>query len=112
MALVQVEVAGVPTLFSTREDGLAIVSAFGLSLTFQFQAQIVHVDEEVFDDDTGELTDTVRLLFTVNEEGRVWLLKFGRYRAYGLTDSVMGVSIALLLLKESSTCTVNLFLPN
>jgi hypothetical protein len=111
MALVRVEGAGVPTSFPLGDNGVAVVSAFSLSLTFQFLAATVHVDEEVFDAESGLLTHTVRQLPTTTEDGRVWLLKAGRYRAYGLSDCLMGASTELLTPRESSTCTVQTTMP-
>lgn len=49
MAVVQAEGVGVSTSFPIHDDGLAVVSALKLSLTFQFHAPTVHVDEDVFD---------------------------------------------------------------
>lgn len=71
MAIVCVEGATVPTSFPVGDDGLDVVSAFSLSLTFHLQVQTVHVDEEVFDAETRTLTHTVRQLSTVNEDGKV-----------------------------------------
>ncbi len=102
----RVKGTGVPTSFPLGDDGLAVVSAFSQSLTFQFLTATVHVDEEVFDTQSGQLTHTVMQLPTVNEDGKVWLLRPGRYRAYGLTDSLIGASTELLMPKESSTCTM------
>lgn len=111
MALIGVEGAGIPTSFPLSDDGFAVVSAFCLTLNFQFHAQTVHIDEEVFDPLLGDLTHTMRQLSSVNEEDKVWLLRPGRYRAYGLTDLVMGASTKILISKESSACTVQPRLP-
>jgi len=96
MAFIRVEGAGVPTSFPIGDDGFAYVSAFSLSLTFQFLATTVHVDEEVFVSESGQFTHTIRQLSTVTEDGKVWLLRPGRYRAYGLMDCFMGTSTELL----------------
>lgn len=82
-----------------------------MSLRFQFHATTLHSDEEVFDADTRVLTHTIRQISIVYEDGKVWLLCPRRYRAFGLSDSLMGASTELLVLKESSTCSIQAIVP-
>lgn len=103
MALINVEGAGVPTSLPILDEDLAVVSALSLGFTFDFQAQTKHVNEEVFDVLSRELTHTIRQFSSPNEDGKFWLLRPGRYRAFGLTDSLMGASSELLTPRESST---------
>lgn len=103
---IRVEGANVPTTFPIGDDGFGVVSTFSLSLTSQFHAQTVHIDEHVFDAKLGQLTHTDRQISTVYEDGKVWLLTPGGYIVYGLTDSLIGASTKVVTPKESSTCTM------
>jgi len=44
---------GVPILFPLGLDGVAAVSAFRLGIRFHLRADFVHVDQEIYDGDTG-----------------------------------------------------------
>ena len=63
----------------------------------------MHIEEQVFDVVTGKLTHTVSQFSVVKDDDKLWLLKRGTYRAYGLSDSLPPCSTELLTLRVSST---------
>ena len=60
----------------------------------------------MFDAVTGILTHTVSQFSVLNDEGKLWLLKPGTYRAYGLPDLIPAFSTELLTPRVSSTSTM------
>ena len=88
--------------FPLGEDGHAMVTSTTLSLRFQFREDTLYVEEEVFDDVTGELSHSVGQLSRKNDMGTFWLLNPGKYRVYGVSESVLDGSTKLLTPRESS----------
>ena len=96
MAFVRANFHLVPVSFPLGEDGLAMVTGTTLSLRFNFREDTLYVEEEVFDDLTGELSYTVGQLSRMNDVGTFWLLNPGKYRVYGVSESVLDASTELL----------------
>jgi len=59
MALVSVGGNFVPIMFLMGESGYVVVSVFRLSIRFSLSENSVHIDEEVFDVDSRDLTHTL-----------------------------------------------------
>jgi hypothetical protein len=74
---------------------LALVSAVCLGLRFQLNIASLHIDEEVFDSVSGDVTHTIGQIPVCNGDGKHWLLRPGRFRLYGLTKSTMAASTEL-----------------
>ena len=106
MALLRAEHHSVPVLFPLGEDGHAIVTCTTLSLRFQYRDVTIFVEEEVFDDQTGLVSHAVRQTRGENDVGSFWLLKPGKYRVYGVSESMLECSTELLTPKESSTVSI------
>ena len=68
----------------------------------------MHIEEQVFDAVTRNLTHTVSQFSVVKDDDKLWLLKPGTYRAYGLSDSLPPCSTELLTPRVSSTSTLPL----
>ena len=105
MALLRAEHHSVPVLFPLGEDGHAIVICTTLSLRFQFRDVTIFV-EEVFDDQTGLVLHGVRQNRGENDIASLWLLKPGKYRVYGVSESEFMCSTKLLTTRESSTVSI------
>src|ERR1700738_138167 len=106
MAFVRADFHSVPVSFPLGEDGLAMVTGTTLSLRFNFREATLYVEEEVFDDLTGELSHAVGQLSRKNDVGTFWLLNPGKYRVYGVSESVLDASTELLTSRESSTVCI------
>ena len=59
MASVRANFHSVPVSFPLGEDGLAMVTGTTPSLKFNFREDTFYVEEEVFDDLTGEFSHAV-----------------------------------------------------
>ena len=75
-------------------------------MRFQFRDVTIFVEEEVFDDQTGLVSPAVRQTRGENDVGSFWLLKPGKYRVYGVSESVLECSTELLTTRESSTISI------
>ena len=104
-AIVRADGDGVPISFPLGTDGLASVSAVRLGLRFQLNIASLHIDEEVFDSVTGDVTHTIGQIPICNGDDKHWLLGPGRFRLYGLTESTMAASTELAPTLQSPTCT-------
>jgi len=107
MALLRADPPSIPVLFPLGEDGHAIVTSTTLSLRFQYRDVTVFVEEEVFDDRTGQVSQSICQTRVENDVGAFWLLKPGKYRVYGVSDSIYECSTELLTPRESSTISVD-----
>ena len=56
MAILRAVGNQVPVMFCMEESGTATVTRLRLSLRFQFQEESINIEEEVFDNDTGEVS--------------------------------------------------------
>lgn len=103
MAFIRADLHRVPVTFPLGEDGLAMVTATTLSLRFQFREDSLYVEEEIFDSNSGDLMHALGQLPIKNAEGTFWSLKPGKYRAYGVSESVLAASTVLLIPSDTST---------
>jgi len=106
MALLRADQHSVPVLFPLGEDGHAIVNCATLSLRFEYREVTIFVEEEVFDDQTGVVSHAIRQTRVENDVGAFWLLKPGKYRVYGVSESMFDCSTELLTPRESSTVSI------
>ena len=74
----------VPVFFPVGADGCARISGLQLAMRFHFTEGTLHVDKEVFDPITKELTHTVAQISIGVVEDEHWILKAGKYRIYGM----------------------------
>jgi hypothetical protein len=94
-ATIRADGDGIPISFPLGSDGLASVLAVRLSLWFQLNIASLHIDEEVFDSVSGDVTHTIGQIPVCNGDGKYWLLRHGRFRLYGLSESTMAASTEL-----------------
>jgi hypothetical protein len=94
-ATIRADADGVPISFPLGSDGLASVSAVRLGLQFQLNIASLHIDEEVFDSVFGDVSHTIGQILVCNGNGKHWLLRPGRFRLYGLSESTMAPSTEL-----------------
>jgi hypothetical protein len=66
------------------------------------------IDEEVYDAQSGDLIHTIGQSPVCDGDTKQWLLNAGRYRVYGVSDSVMAASTELVTPHRSSTGIVQL----
>jgi hypothetical protein len=104
-ATIRVDGDGVPISFPLGSDGLASVSAVRLGLRFQLNIASLHIDKEVFDSVTGDVIQTIGQIPVCNGDGKHWLLRLGRVRLYGLSESTMAASTKLATPLRSPNCT-------
>jgi hypothetical protein len=107
-AIISADGDGVPVSFPLGNDGLARVTSLRLSLKFQLSEDFMFHDEEVYDALSGDLINTIEQPPFCDGESKHWLLKRGKYRVYGVSNSVMAASIELVIPHCSSTGTVQL----
>jgi hypothetical protein len=105
-AVIRADGEGVPVSFPLGSDGIAVVTAICLSLRFQLNVDSLHIDREVYDSMTGELSHTIGQLHVYNGNGKHWLLGPGRFRLYGLSESVMATTTILATPLSSPSCTI------
>jgi hypothetical protein len=96
---------GVPISFPIGNDGLANVSAMCLGLRFQLNIASLHIDEEVFDLVSRDIIHTIGQIPVCDGEGKHWLLRPGRFRLYGLSESTMASFTELATPLWSPSCT-------
>jgi hypothetical protein len=99
---------GVPISFPLGNDGRALISSLRLNLRFGITEEFMYIDEEVYDAHSGDLIQTIGQSPVYDRDTKQWLLNVGRYRVYGVSDSVMAASIKLVTSHRSSTGIVQL----
>jgi len=104
MALVKAGGNSVPIMFPVGESGYVVVSVFPLSIRFNLSENLVHIDEEVFDVDSGDLNHTPGQDH-VSKNPAEWHLRPRRYFAYGLASQYIGQSSQGVIGRVSSTNT-------
>ena len=112
MATVRANGQGVPISFPIGDLGYAVVSSSRLSARFLLTENSLDIDEEVFDSSSGELTHTIGQEPIVSSPLRQWHLHPGRYLAYGLSKSMVGVPTLEGTTRISSTSTFETALLN
>jgi hypothetical protein len=96
---------GVPISFPLGSDGLASVLAIRLGLWFQLNIASLHINKDVFDSISSDVTHTIGQIPVCNGNGKHWLLRSGRLRLYDLNESTMATSIELATPLRSPNCT-------
>ena len=91
-ATIRVDGDGVPISFPLSSNELVSVSAVRLGLRFQLNIASLHIDEEVFDSISNDVTHTIGQIPVCNGNGKHWLSRPGRFRLYGLSKSTMATS--------------------
>ena len=99
---------GVLISFPLGPEGVAHVTSLRLSLKFQMSEDIIFIDEEVYDAQSGNLIYTIGQFPAYDGASKQWLLNAGTYRVYGESDSVMAASMEIVTPHRSSTGTVQL----
>ena len=94
----------IPIMIPPGDDGLAKVAGSFLSLRFGLHLDSIHIEEEVFNDN-GDLSHTALQVSFRIDDGRVWFLVPGNYKAIGVTESEMATTIVLLTPGVSLTST-------
>jgi hypothetical protein len=84
---------------------LASISAVWLGLWFQLNIASLHIEEEVFESVSGDVTHTICQIPVCNGDSKHWLLRPGRFRLYGLSESTMAASTELATPLLSPSCT-------
>jgi hypothetical protein len=107
-AVIRADSDGVLVSFPLGNEGLAHVTSLRLSLRFGLSEDFMFLDEEVYDALSGDLINTIEQPPVCNGDSKHWLLKHGKYRVYGVRDSVMAASTELVTPHRSSTGTVQL----
>lgn len=107
MAFVHANGHGIPISFPIADEGFCIVTAFRLSLRFQFEEESMQIDQEIFHDASGELTHIVSQPSYLNDGVKFWRLPPGRFRLYGLSNSLLAGSTEILTPRQSSTSMHN-----
>jgi hypothetical protein len=102
------DIEGVPISFPIGNDGLALITSLRLSLRFWLKEEFMDIDEEVFDAHSGELIHTIGQSPVSDGDSKHWLFNPGRFRVYGVSESVMAAYTELVTLHRSSTGTVHL----
>ena len=69
-AIIRADGSGVQISFPLGSDGMAIVTAICLDLQSQLNIDSLHIDEEVFDSVTGDLSHSVGQLLLCNGDGK------------------------------------------
>jgi hypothetical protein len=105
-AVIRADGEGVPISFPLGSDGIAIVTTIRLNLRFQLNMDSLHIDKEVYDSVTGELSHTIGQLPVCNKDGKHWLLGPRRFRLYGLSESIMATTTGLATPLSSPNCTI------
>jgi hypothetical protein len=99
---------GVPLSFPLRNDRLVRVISLRLSLRFGLSEDFMFLDEEVYDTQPGNLINTIEQFLVCEGDSNVWLLRPGRFRVYGVNESVMAASTELVTSYRSFIGTVQL----
>jgi hypothetical protein len=99
---------GAPLSFPLRNDGLVRVTSLRLSLRFGLSEDFMFLDEEVYDSQSGNLINTIEQSPVCDGDSKEWLLRPGKFRVYGVSESVMAASTELVTPHRSSAGTVQL----
>jgi hypothetical protein len=105
-AVIRADGEGVPISFPLGSDGITVVTAICLSLRLQLNKDSLYIDKEVYDSVNGELSHTIGQLPVCNGDGKHWLLGPGRFRLYGLSESVMAATTILATPLSLPSCTI------
>jgi hypothetical protein len=95
MAYIRATGHSVPLMMQIAEGGYARVYASVLHARFGFHATSIYIEKEVLSD-SGKVNRTILQLSLWDDEGQLWLLPPGRYRAFGLNAALMVASMDLV----------------
>ena len=95
MAYIRATSHSVPLMMQIAEGGLVQVYASILHACFRFHLTLIYIEEELFSK-SGKVDRTILQLSFRDDEGQLWLLPSGRYRAFGLNAALMAASMDLI----------------
>jgi hypothetical protein len=95
-AVIHADGEGVPLSFPLQNDELLRITSLRLSLRFGLSEDFMFLDEEVYDIESGNLINTIEQSPVCDEDSKEWLLRPGRFRVYGVSESVMAASTELV----------------
>jgi hypothetical protein len=95
MAYIKATGHSVPLMMKIAKGGHARVYASVLHARFGFHPTLIYIEEEVLSE-SGKVDRTILQLSLRDDEGQLWLLPPGRYRAFGLNAALMAVSSDLV----------------
>jgi hypothetical protein len=95
MAYIRATGHSVPLMMQIAEGGHARVYASVLHARFGFHPTSIYIEEEVFSE-SGKVDRTILQLSLRDDEGQLWLLPPGRYKAFGLNVAFMAASMDLI----------------
>jgi hypothetical protein len=96
LLIIYCDAGGVPISFPLGNDEVALVTSIRLSLRFQMSEDFIFIDKEVYDAQSGDLIHTIGQSLVYDGNTKQWFLNVGRYRVYGVSDSVMAASTELV----------------
>jgi hypothetical protein len=105
MAYIRATSHSVPLMIQIAEGGHARVYANVLHTRFGFHPTSIYIEEEVLSD-SGKVDRTILQLSFRDNEGQLWLLPPGRYRAFGLNTALMAASTNLTVSQPSDISSV------
>jgi hypothetical protein len=80
--------------------------SYSLKSAVPIEHGFLHIDDEVYDSLTGELSHTIGQLPVCNGDGKHWLLGPTRFRLYSLSESVMATTTILATPLSLPSCTI------
>jgi hypothetical protein len=95
MAYIRASGHSVPLMMQIVEGGHARVYANVLHACFGFHPTSIYIEEEVLSE-SGKVDRTILQLRFHDDEGQLWLLPPGRYRAFGFNVALMAASTDLV----------------
>jgi hypothetical protein len=95
MAYIRVSGHNVPLMMQIVEGGHARVYANVLHAHFGFHPILIYIEEEVLSE-SGKVDRTILQLSLRDDEGQLWLLPPGQYKAFGLNAALMAASTDLV----------------
>jgi hypothetical protein len=95
MAYIKASGHSVPLMMQIAEGGHARVYANVLHAPFGFHPISIYIEEEVLFE-SGKVDRTILQLSLRDDEGQLWLLPPGRYKAFGLNVAFMAASMDLI----------------
>jgi hypothetical protein len=95
MAYIRASGHSLPLMMQIAEGGHARVYANLLHARFGFHPTLIYIEEEVLSE-SGKVDRTILQISFCDDEGQLWLLPPGQYRAFGLNAALMAASTNLV----------------
>jgi hypothetical protein len=95
MAYIRATGHSVSLMMQITEGGYARVYASVLHARFRFHPTLIYIEEEVLSE-SGKVDRTILQLSLHDDEGQLWLLPPGQYKAFGLNAALMAASMDLV----------------